>query len=55
LEEIKSRLIKIEKDLAGPISKGATGFIELRHEVIDATDGVERAIEVMDNTFGNRN
>lgn len=51
IEKIVADVAELESDLAGPISKGAVGYIEARHEVVEASDALTRAIEVLDENY----
>ena len=51
LEMIQAEISSLEADLVGPISKGIVGLIEVRHEIVEGSDALHRAIEILDNNY----
>lgn len=51
LEMIKAEMASLEADLRGPISKGVSGLREISFEIAEASDDVERAMEILDENY----
>ena len=51
LELIQAEISSLDADLAGPISKGVIGLTEVRHEIVEGSDALHRAVEILDNNY----
>ena len=51
METIQAEISSLEADLNGPISKGIVGLIEVRHELVEDSDCLHRAVETLDNNY----
>ncbi len=51
MEQIQAEISSLEADLAGPISKGVLGLTEVRHELVEGSDALHRAVEILDNNY----
>jgi hypothetical protein len=51
MEQIQAKISSLEADLAGPISKGIVGLTEVRHELVEGSDALHRAVEILDNNY----
>jgi hypothetical protein len=51
MEMIQAEISSLETDLAGPISKGVIGLMEVRHELTEGSDALHRAVEILDKNY----
>jgi len=51
LVEIRERMMNLETDLNGPIAEGAVALIPIRHELVEASEAVDRAVEHLDGSY----
>lgn len=51
LEMIKAEMASLEADLQGPISKGVEKLREVSFEIAEASDDLDRAIEILDENY----
>ena len=51
LELIQAEISSLEAEIAGPISKGVVGLTEVRHELVEGSDALHRAVETLDNNY----
>lgn len=51
LEAAKQEIRDIEETLEKPISGGMVGYIVVRHELVEAWEALDRAIEQLDQNY----
>ena len=51
IEQLIAEAATLETDLAGPINKGAIGYIEIRHEIAEAVDALNCGLEALDENY----
>lgn len=51
METIQADISSLESDINGPISKGVVGLIEIRQELVEASDALHRAVESLDANY----
>jgi hypothetical protein len=51
MEKIQAQVSALEADLSAMITRGAIGYVETRHELVEASDALHRAVEILDNNY----
>ena len=51
MEKIQAQVSALEADLSAMVTKGAVGYVESRHELVEASDALNRAVEILDNNY----
>ena len=51
LEIIKADMASLEADLQGPINKGVVRLREVSFEIAEASDDLDRAIDILDKNY----
>ena len=51
MEKIQAQVSALEADLSAMVIKGAVGYVETRHELVEASDALHRAVEILDNNY----
>ncbi len=51
MEKIQAQVSALEADLSAMVTKGAVGYVETRHELVEASDALHRAVEILDNSY----
>ena len=51
LEELQAEVRGIENDLDGPVRQGVVALIGIRHELVEASEALERAISELDENY----
>jgi hypothetical protein len=48
---IQADISSLEADLAGPISKGVVGLMDVRHELVEGSEALHRSVEILDSNY----
>lgn len=51
LEQIKSEMSSLERDIQGPIRQGIPRLGEVSFELAEASEGVDRALKFLDENY----
>lgn len=51
LEAARNTVREIEENLEKPISGGMVGYVIVRHELVEAWEALDRAIEQLDQNY----
>jgi hypothetical protein len=51
LDRLSGRIRDLEQDLSGEICRERTGYVPICHELVEASEAVERAIALLDENY----
>ncbi|KKL78190.1 hypothetical protein LCGC14_2027330 [marine sediment metagenome] len=51
MEKIQAQISALESDLSAMVSRGTVGYVEARHELVEASDALHRAVEILDDNY----